>query len=109
MIFLDIRHEQAWLYEYQTPGKPWLAGGSLCYTKAVWQKYPFDDMTYGEDTQFLWSQEDVKVFPMSHFAFYVAMIHPANTICKDVDFYLLETLSLTRVSENHGGLIIIFL
>ena len=84
MIFLDIQHEQAWLYKCLAPSKPWLAGGSLCYFRYLWQKHPFDDLTYGEDTQFLWSRENIEVFPMSHFAFYVAMIHPSNTICKNV-------------------------
>jgi len=83
LIFLDMIHQRAWLYECQKASKPWLAGGTLCYRRKVWQEKEFDDLTYGEDTQFLWSRKECRILPVSDFTFYVATIHSRNTVIKN--------------------------
>src|SRR4026209_2226024 len=33
MLFCEIETRKCWLYKYSSNGRPWLAGGSLLYTK----------------------------------------------------------------------------
>ncbi|MFX0194491.1 MAG: glycosyltransferase family 2 protein [Candidatus Hodarchaeota archaeon] len=83
VIFFDTIRQRAWLYECQETSRPWLAGGTLCYKREVWKEKEFDDLTYGEDTQFLWSRKEFRVLPLTDFTFYVATIHSKNTVIKD--------------------------
>jgi glycosyltransferase involved in cell wall biosynthesis len=81
MWFYDAENQRAWQYVYQ--GRPrWLAGGSFCYRKTVWERRPFADISAGEDTRFVREAPFRKVFALARDDFYVARIHSRNTCRK---------------------------
>ncbi|MBV7339360.1 glycosyltransferase [Chloroflexi bacterium TSY] len=84
LLFFEPQTEQAWEYVYPASERLWVAGGTLCYTKAFWQINPFPDKHTGEDTQFVWAnpQANIKVLDDHHF--YIAQIHSQNTCHKQV-------------------------
>ncbi len=79
LLFLDVQQSQAWQYVYPRSGKPWLAGGTLCYRRSLWQRNPFPDLDVGEDNRFVWSGAAKGLLALPDNSFYVAMIHDGNT------------------------------
>ena len=80
LLFYDERDGAAWRYSYpDRASRPWVAGGTLCYTKAYWARHPFPDIRVGEDTRFVWSSRSSSVLPLEDDRFYVALIHPGST------------------------------
>ena len=79
LLFLDDRQGQAWQYVYPRSGKPWLAGGTLCYRREFWQRNQFPDLDVGEDNRFVWSGAARRLLALPDNSFYVAMIHDGNT------------------------------
>jgi hypothetical protein len=75
---------RSWQYIYPPGHRPWLAGNSLCYTRAFWREHPFPDIQIGEDTRFLWSAPHRPLLALEDNTFLVAMIHPANVDPKRV-------------------------
>jgi ADP-heptose:LPS heptosyltransferase/glycosyltransferase involved in cell wall biosynthesis len=70
---------QAWQYVYPRGGKPWVAGGTLCYLKAFWQRHAFPNLSVGEDAHFVWRTQARKILALPDNSFYVALIHAGNT------------------------------
>src|SRR5919199_1212543 len=83
MLFHDLASGESWLYDYPADRRPWLAGGSLLYTRDFWRRSPFPDLQVGSDTHFIWSQSLDRAVVLPDFHFYVALIHPGNTSPKD--------------------------
>lgn len=79
LLFYDPKSGRSWQYVYPNRGKLWIAGGTLCYTKAFWRRNPFPDINVGEDTRFVWCNCSKKMVTLSDNTFYVALIHPGNT------------------------------
>ncbi len=79
MLFYDPQSAQTWLYSYPAGQRPWLAGGSLLYTREFWRQSPFTPVDVGEDTRFVWSRPLTRWVCLPDYRFYVALIHPANT------------------------------
>ena len=96
LLFLDARRGQAWQYVYpraaksnprsgqlareeQSRGAKWLAGGTFCYRRELWQRNPFPELDVGEDNRFVWSREAKRLLALPDNSFYVAMIHDGNT------------------------------
>lgn len=79
LLWLEAGSTQAWQYVYPKAARPWLAGGTLCYTKALWRENPFPEIGRGEDTRFVWSHRSKKLLALEDNTFYVALIHPGNT------------------------------
>lgn len=68
---------RAWRYVYDGE-RPWVAGGTLCYTKECWSRSPFPDLQVGEDNAFIWNgAKQVAVNGDSQS--YVATVHAGNT------------------------------
>jgi len=82
MLFFDPRTDQTWLYTYPANQRPWLAGGSLLYTRAFWKQAPFPPVEIGEDTRFIWSRPLPRWVCLPDYRFYVALIHQDNTSAK---------------------------
>jgi glycosyltransferase involved in cell wall biosynthesis len=82
MLFYDTRSGKLWLYAYPPVRKKWLAGGSLCYWKSVWERQNFANISQGEDTQFVWALPECRMTALPDFTFYVALIHAGNTCVK---------------------------
>jgi glycosyltransferase involved in cell wall biosynthesis len=79
--FFDPENKRAWQYRYH--GRPrWLAGGTFCYRKSVWQRHPFANVSAGEDTRFVREAPFRKVLALTRDDFYVARIHARNTCRK---------------------------
>ena len=53
LLFLDIRDGRAWRYVYPEGQRGWLAGSSLMYRKAFWERHRFAEVNIGEDGQFV--------------------------------------------------------
>ena len=70
---------RAWKYTYSMQDKPWIAGGTFCYTKDFWRQRPFPDMNEGADTVYIWSLPPEIVSSIDDDRFYVAMAHAGNT------------------------------
>jgi hypothetical protein len=79
MIFYRLDAGEAWLYEYPAGQRPWLAGGSLLYTRDFWRRSPFPHIQVGEDARFVWSQNLDRALTLPDYRFYIAMIHSSNT------------------------------
>lgn len=83
MIFYELASGRAWLYQYPSGQRPWLAGNSLLYTREFWRRSPFPDVQVASDTRFVWSQKMDRSVAVADYRFYVAMIHPENTSPKN--------------------------
>jgi glycosyltransferase involved in cell wall biosynthesis len=80
LLFYDQDAGKAWRYSYPaTVTRPWVAGGTLCYLRTLWQRNRFADVRVGEDSRFVWSGVPQKVVALEDESFYVARIHSANT------------------------------
>jgi glycosyltransferase involved in cell wall biosynthesis len=81
-------HEPAsgrnWEYVSPPTQRPWVAGGTLCYWKALWTSHHFSDLDEGEDSRFVWSLPAGSVLSLPDSTFYVATVHPGNTSPKKV-------------------------
>jgi glycosyltransferase involved in cell wall biosynthesis len=83
MLFYEPAQGQVWLYAYPDGQRPWLAGGSLLYTKDFWRRSPFPDIQVASDTRFIWEQQIDRRAVLADHTFYVALIHPSNTSPKN--------------------------
>ncbi len=78
VFFYDPGRRSAWRYVYDDP-RPWVCGGTLCYTKAFWRRGPFPEINLGEDNAFVWSALDKRIAVNPRNELYVGIIHPDNT------------------------------
>jgi glycosyltransferase involved in cell wall biosynthesis len=70
---------RAWEYVYPPGGRPWVAGNTLCYRRAVWRHTPFLAVNIGEDNRFLWSAGSKKVVAIAaRPPFMIGLIHATN-------------------------------
>lgn len=79
LLFYQPESDRAWRYFYERGGRTWIAGGTLCYTRAFWRQNPFARVSIGEDTRFVWNNHSGKVLILEDNSFYVAMIHRQNS------------------------------
>ena len=82
--FYDPQARRAWEYVYPDVAPAWVAGGTLCYRRSLWQRHPFTDVRVGEDTRFVWSFDDL-CLSMADTRLYVATIHARNTSIRQTD------------------------
>lgn len=85
MLFYQASNGRTWLYTYPVGRSDWLAGGSLLYTRAFWQRSPFPNLQIGEDTRFVMGRRLERAVAMPDYTFYVALIHPGNTSPKTLN------------------------
>ncbi|MEL7064061.1 MAG: glycosyltransferase family A protein, partial [Bacteroidota bacterium] len=58
MYFHEVKSGRSYLYRYpQSIGKPWLAGGSLLYTRKFWSQAPFPKIQVASDTPFIMNRK----------------------------------------------------
>lgn len=82
MYFYDAANGRCWLYQYPPGAKPWLAGGSLLYTRSFWKAKPFLHRQVASDTEFIFSRKLTSYHVFSDPSIYIARIHPGNTSVK---------------------------
>jgi glycosyltransferase involved in cell wall biosynthesis len=79
LFFYAPTADRAWEYVYAGRRRPWLAGGSFCYTRACWERRLFQPVDIGEDVRFLWGRPPISALALADTRFYVATIHDGNT------------------------------
>ncbi len=79
VLHYDPVASRAWRYVYPAAGRPWVAGGTLCYRRELWRGNRFSDLDVGEDNAFLWSRRPKRLAVLQEERFYVALIHRRNT------------------------------
>jgi glycosyltransferase involved in cell wall biosynthesis len=103
LLFYDPAANQAWQYIYPQGQKFWVAGATLCYRKAFWRDNPFPNINIGEDTRFIWNSSSKKMLALDNQAFYVAMIHRANTSPKRTQDARYHSYPAAEIHELLGG------
>lgn len=83
-LYYSPSADRAWLYEFPTGIRRWLAGNTLCYRKAFWAKNPFPAIAVGEDNRFIWNSKARIAAVAPNHTFYVGLIHAVNTSPKIV-------------------------
>ena len=58
------RPSEAWLYEHQTPARPYALGTSLCYWRKTWERHHFANETQGVEDHWLREKKVVSVSAM---------------------------------------------
>lgn len=94
---------RSWQYVYPEGQRPWVAGNSLCYTKAFWRRNPFPDINVGEDSRFLWSDPSRRVRVLEDASVLVAFIHGANVDPKRVHHRFWHPHSTDALRELMGA------
>ncbi len=79
ILYTDPARKKSWQYTYPSGQKPWLAGGTFCYTKDFWQSTSFPEINVGEDTYFVKRDGCKKIIDLQDNTFYIALIHAENT------------------------------
>jgi hypothetical protein len=92
IFYHDIVTDEGWLYK----GTPRLWLGGMAFTRSLWKKQKFRDITVGVDTR--WQQEaqgewKAKFFDVADPALFVATAHPGNSCPKNF-----STCSWTRAT-----------
>ncbi len=103
MWFYDPRANRLWQYVYPPGGKKWLAGGSLCFTRELWQRHPFPTVNIGEDNRFVAAVPDNQIRALEDLDFYVALIHPDNTSKKQTSGRRWQTGQSDKLQEIMGA------
>ena len=84
IYYYEAASGRAWRYEYAGPNAPWVAGSTLAYRRGYWERNPFPDLQVGEDTHFVWGRTTKVICDLADPSLCVAMIHPHNTVRKDI-------------------------
>jgi glycosyltransferase involved in cell wall biosynthesis len=82
-LYYEPSINQAWLYEFPSAIRRWLAGNTLCYRKGFWARNPFPQIAVGEDMRFIWSSKAKKAAVVPDHTFYVGLVHTTNS-CRKV-------------------------
>jgi glycosyltransferase involved in cell wall biosynthesis len=102
LYFFEPKSGKAWQYVYPNGNRPWLAGGTMCYTTAFWRRNPYPDANVGEDTRFVWSRTAKRVRALEKNYFYVAMIHPGNSSSRITSGSRWRSFSVDKVHKIIG-------
>ena len=94
---------RAWLYANPGGVRPWLAGGTLCYRKTSWRRFPFPHLVQGEDSVFVSSAAHRAVCDIDDVTFYIAMVHGHNTSLRPDDGGLYRPHPFEEVVRLTGG------
>lgn len=84
LLYLDLQTKDAYQYIYPANQKIWLLGSSLCFTKDLWRKNPFESCNVGMDAWFVWRTPSHRVKALPHHKMAVHMIHQDNTSPKRI-------------------------
>jgi len=74
----------AWLYRYLAHERPWVAGGTMVYRRAVWDAHRFPDLNVGEDSALVFQLPAHSIHALEDPSFYIALIHSGNTGAKNL-------------------------
>ncbi|HEX8454324.1 MAG TPA: glycosyltransferase family 9 protein [Longimicrobium sp.] len=77
--FFDPVAGRAWEYRWPERARPWLAGGTLMFRRAAWERRPFPQLNEGEDTRWVWALPAGAVAAIPDPGLYAALVHGGNT------------------------------
>ncbi|GAB4205508.1 MAG: hypothetical protein OHK0022_31690 [Roseiflexaceae bacterium] len=80
--YLHPETASAWLHSYPLTLRANRAGGTLCYRRVLWEHNPFPAIQLGEDSVFVREARAARRAILLDPAFYVGIIHGANTSWK---------------------------
>jgi glycosyltransferase involved in cell wall biosynthesis len=83
-LYYEPTSDRAWMYEYPSAHRRWMAGNTLCYRKSFWETNRFPEIQVGEDTRFVWSPRASNTALMPDYDFYVGLVHDTNTSPKSL-------------------------
>lgn len=81
LYFHDATHGRAWEYRYP-PNTGWMAGSTLLYRKAFWQRNVFPETSNGEDSAFVCANVPKVLRDLADPRLCVAGLHERNTATK---------------------------
>lgn len=99
LYFLDPVLGKAWEYTYGINRQAWVAGATMAYYKAFWERKPFRALNIGEDNHFVWSS-GAKVAINDNVSSFVSILHRDNTSPKhttDAQWKPVENLQITHI------------
>ena len=76
-LYFEPATGRAWRYIYRGSGQ-WLAGNSLCYRRAVWERQPFADVDIGEDSRFVGAARQWRIADVADPSIHVGIVHASN-------------------------------
>lgn len=76
LYVLDVERSASWLYRYPPDRRRWIADGSACYRREMWESRPFAAGT--RDAGYHWAGTGPRLLAHGDPSFYVATIHPGN-------------------------------
>ncbi|HLO93425.1 MAG TPA: glycosyltransferase family A protein, partial [Burkholderiaceae bacterium] len=81
VFFYRPEGREAWRYVWDGAAH-WVCGGTLCYRRDYWRRFPFPDLDIGEDNAFVWKAPAERVAVNPDTSQYVARVHAGNTSAK---------------------------
>jgi glycosyltransferase involved in cell wall biosynthesis len=103
MLYYDPASSSAWRFTWPGGQRQWAAGPSLCFSKELWRRSPFPDVTIGEDTRFVFSPAVRRVADVRAAGCVVGIIHSRNTAPKSVRGPHWEPCPVREVEDLLGG------
>ncbi|HEX5166815.1 MAG TPA: glycosyltransferase [Thermomicrobiales bacterium] len=99
LLYHDPAAGLAWEYVYPGRRGRWVAGNTLCYTRALWLRNPFINAQVGEDTRFLRSRVPKKIVPLADTTICIGRVHPGNTSPKHTTGSPWRPVPLSTIEE----------
>jgi glycosyltransferase involved in cell wall biosynthesis len=103
MYYYDPRRRQAWQYMYPYEQRDYVCGAPLAYTRAFWQRNPFDSGDAASDTRFILRPIPKVVATLNNNRFYVGLIHTANAAPKPTHSARWHSIPLTTIQAIVGA------
>jgi ADP-heptose:LPS heptosyltransferase len=101
VLFFDPVADVAWEYRYPRTVRPWVHGGTFCYTRQLWRARPFADVGIGEDQAFL-ARPGLRIRPHQRNDFFVGQVHAGNTSPKATDHAVWQRVPVAAVRALMG-------
>lgn len=99
LLFHDPQQGTTWRYTYPSSDRrPWVAGASMLYRRALWERRRFQAVSSGEDTRFVWAAQRSEVIMLRREDLIVARLHEQNTARKR-----LRSSRWTRLSRDDAA------
>lgn len=102
ILFFDPSRGLAWLYRFPSRQRPWVAGGTMCYRRDLWESRPFARVNIGEDNRFVRGLNAGRVLALPDADFYIAIIHRGNTSAKRTRSNRWQAQPLGRIKSLLG-------
>jgi hypothetical protein len=102
VYYLDPSGPRAFQYRYPRAARRWVAGNTLCYRRAHWEKHHFADVDVGEDARFVWKDRSARLLCHADPNFFVATIHSSNVAKKHVEHRFWHPVPLATIREIMG-------